>query len=49
MSEKFLSPAIFTKEIIPPEEEFKGLKLKPANYLIQNTDGYNFLLFREIK
>ncbi|MBG9530774.1 hypothetical protein ABE48_06105 [Bacillus thuringiensis] len=49
MSKHFLSTPIFTKEIIPPEEEFKGLKLKPENYLIQNTDGYNFLLFREIK
>ncbi|MGE7869341.1 hypothetical protein ACQKNO_24800 [Bacillus paramycoides] len=49
MSERFLAPGVFTKVITPPEEEFKGLEIKPSNYLIQNADGYNFLLYREIK
>ncbi|EJQ36010.1 hypothetical protein IEE_05486 [Bacillus cereus BAG5X1-1] len=49
MSEVFNELAIFTKVITPPEEEFKGSKIKPSNYLIQNVDGFNFLLCREIE
>ncbi|MBU4643057.1 hypothetical protein [Bacillus toyonensis] len=49
MNENFLRPAVFTKVIEPPKEEFEGLEIKPSNYLIQNVDGYNFLLCREIK
>lgn len=49
MNEKFLRPAVFTKVIEPPKEEFERLEIKPSNYLIQNADGFNFLLYREIK
>ncbi|PFM62711.1 hypothetical protein COJ48_18370 [Bacillus cereus] len=49
MSEVFLEHAVFTKVITPPEAEFKGSKITPSNYLIQNVDGYNYLLYREIK
>ncbi|MFP3414335.1 hypothetical protein SB773_22540 [Bacillus sp. SIMBA_074] len=49
MSAVFNKPALFTKVITPPQEEFEGSKIKPSNYLIQNADGDNFLLFREIK
>ncbi|MED0988240.1 hypothetical protein [Bacillus paramycoides] len=49
MSRKILRSTVFTKVITPPEEEFKGLEIKPPNYLIQNVDGYIFLLCEEIK
>ncbi|MBE7106135.1 hypothetical protein FT637_24940 [Bacillus cereus] len=38
----------FDKVIIPPEEEFKGCKVKPSNYLIDHIGGNNFLLWREL-
>uniref|UniRef100_UPI003F49A8EB hypothetical protein n=1 Tax=Bacillus multifaciens TaxID=3068506 RepID=UPI003F49A8EB len=48
MGEQYTGTAVFTKVITPPEDEFKGEKIKPSNYLIQNTYGDNFLLYREI-
>ncbi|TKI79836.1 hypothetical protein FC701_30420 [Bacillus mycoides] len=38
----------FEKVITPPEEEFKGCKVKPSNYLIDHIGGNNFLLWREL-
>ncbi|MBU4642986.1 hypothetical protein [Bacillus toyonensis] len=49
MSEKFLKSAVFRKLILPPEEEFKGLEIKPSNYLISGRYGENCVLYREIK
>ncbi|UYX55940.1 hypothetical protein M3Y14_32435 (plasmid) [Bacillus thuringiensis] len=38
----------FEKVKTPPEEEFKGCKVKPSNYLIDHLGGNNFLLRREL-
>ncbi|EJQ36011.1 hypothetical protein IEE_05487 [Bacillus cereus BAG5X1-1] len=40
---------LFKKVIVPPEEEFKDLKIKPASYLIQHLGLSNFLLRRELE
>ncbi|MED3102237.1 hypothetical protein P4325_29385 [Bacillus thuringiensis] len=40
---------VTTKVIVPPEADFKGLNIKPPNYLIEDRDGDNYSLFREIK
>lgn len=49
MGGEFLRTVVFTKVIVPPEGEFKGLEIKPPNYLIQDVDRYNFVLCEEIK
>ncbi|MDA2150839.1 hypothetical protein PDN20_19455 [Bacillus cereus] len=38
----------FKKIIIPPQEEFKGCKVKVSNYLIDHRGGNNFYLWREL-
>ncbi|EJR24913.1 hypothetical protein IIE_06380 [Bacillus cereus VD045] len=38
----------FEKIIIPPQEEFKGCKVKVSNYLIDHRGGNNFYLWREL-
>ncbi|PGZ34553.1 hypothetical protein COE50_06060 [Bacillus anthracis] len=48
MREGFTGLAVSIKMITPPEDVCKDGKLKALNYMLQNVDEHNFLLFREV-